>query len=46
MDCIITHNDLRPEAFLERTHTEQREILREMFGDDWNEEDEAALEAA
>jgi hypothetical protein len=46
MDCIIAHDDLRPEAFVERTHAEQREILREMFGDDWNEEDESALEAA
>jgi|TARA_B100001964_G_scaffold227263_1_gene276984 hypothetical protein len=46
MDCIITHDDLRPEAFVVRTHDEQRQILRDMFGDDWDEEDEAALEAA
>ena len=39
-------DDLRPEAFVVRTHDEQRQILRDMFGDDWDEEDEAALEAA
>ncbi|MFP6645603.1 MAG: hypothetical protein VCF24_18880 [Candidatus Latescibacterota bacterium] len=46
MDCIISHDDLRPEAFVQHTHAEQREILRDMFGDDWNEEDEAPLEEA
>lgn len=44
MDCIISHEDLRPEAFEQRTHAEQREIMREMFGEDWCEEDETALE--
>lgn len=43
-DCLITHDQLRPEAFVQRTLAEQRQILREMFGDDWNDEDEAALE--
>jgi hypothetical protein len=45
-DCIISHEDLRPEAFVQRTHAERREILRDMFGEDWSEEDEAALEEA
>ena len=45
-DCIIGHEDLRPEAFVQRTHAEQGEILRDMFGEDWSEEDEAALEEA
>lgn len=44
MDCVIQHEDLRPEAFVERTVEEQRKILREMFGDDWSDEDEAALQ--
>ena len=30
----------------QHSHAEQREILRDMFGDDWNEEDETALEEA
>lgn len=44
MDCIISHDDLRPEAYEERTLAEQRAILREMFGEDWSYEDEVALE--
>jgi hypothetical protein len=44
MDCTISHDDLRPEAFELRTHAEQREIMREMFGYDWSDEDEVALD--
>ena len=44
MDCIITHEDLRPEAFEQHTLAEQHRILREMFAEDWSEEDELALE--
>ncbi|MDA0334082.1 MAG: hypothetical protein O2782_02840 [bacterium] len=44
MDCIITHEDLRPEAFAQCTLAEQHRILREMFAEDWSEEDELALE--
>jgi hypothetical protein len=44
MECIISHDELRPEAFVQRTFAEQRAILREMFGDDWTDEDEAELE--
>jgi len=43
-DCIVTHDELRSEAFEQRSTDEQNLILRAMFGDDWNEEDEAAVE--
>lgn len=33
-DYLITHEELRPEAYEMRTYAEQREILREMFGED------------
>lgn len=44
-DCIISEQDLRPEAFESRTWEEQRRILREMFGDSWTAEDERELAA-
>ena len=43
-DCIVTHDELRSEAFEERSIDEQNSILRAMFGDDWSEEDEVAVE--
>lgn len=45
-DCIVTHDELRSEAFEQRSTDEQNLILRAMFGDDWNEEDESAVEDA
>ena len=33
-DYLITHDELRPEAFETRTDAEQRAILREMFGEE------------
>lgn len=44
MECIISHDDLRPEAFVQHTFAEQQAILKEMFGDDWTDEDAADLE--
>ena len=43
-DCIVTHDELRSEAFEERSNNEQNRILKEMFGEDWNEGDEADVE--
>lgn len=45
-DCIVTHDELRSEAFEQRSTDDQNLILRAMFGDDWNEEDESAVEDA
>ena len=39
-DCIVAHDDLSQEAFEERTTADQKQLLREMFGEDWTEEDE------
>jgi hypothetical protein len=33
-EYLVTHEELRPEAYEMRTNAEQREILREMFGED------------
>lgn len=44
-DCVISHDQLRPEAFVEHTNAERRRILREMFGDEWSDDDDRDLEA-
>ena len=33
-EYLITHEELRPEAYEMRTHEEQQQILREMFGEE------------
>lgn len=42
-DCMVDHDELRPEAFVQHSTSEQRQILKEMFGDEWTEEDEAEM---
>ena len=43
-DCNVTHDELRREAFEVRsTAAEQSVVLKEMFDDDWHDEDEAAI---
>ena len=42
-DCMVYHDELRPEAFVQHSMSEQRKILREMFGEDWTAEDDAEL---
>ncbi len=47
-ECLVTHDELRPEAFVQRSTSEQQQILKEMFGDEWTEDDatEMAVDAA
>jgi hypothetical protein len=42
-DCIVEQDEIRPEAYEQKSLAEQRAILREMFGEDWSEEDDRAL---
>ena len=41
-EYLVTHEELRPEAYEMRTYAEQREILREMFGEDVTIEEDLA----
>mgnify|MGYP003572989696 CR=1 FL=1 len=43
-ECIVDQDELRPEAYEQHTISEQQQILREMFGDDWSAEDDADIE--
>jgi len=42
-DCLVEHDELRPEAYVQRSTKEQQQILKEMFGDEWTEEDDAQI---
>jgi len=42
-DCLVEHDELRPEACVQRSTKEQQQILKEMFGDEWTEEEDAQI---
>ncbi|MBT4099453.1 MAG: hypothetical protein HOM68_27060 [Gemmatimonadetes bacterium] len=42
-ECLVEHDELRPEAFVQRSTQEQQQILREMFGDEWTDDDDAEI---
>lgn len=42
-ECLVEHDELRPEAFVQRSTQEQQEILKEMFGDEWTDDDDAEM---
>jgi len=40
---LVEHDELRPEAFVQRSTQEQQDILKEMFGDEWTDDDDAEM---